>query len=131
MLRVAILDSSAIARALLRTILSNGGYHVISESGPVSANLARLSLLAPQLVFIALDVENDDALSILRNVRSSMPKAIIFAMSSAFTAEIIKQATKEGANGFVVKPFNGLTVLASVRSSILKLVKQQTAQTKI
>lgn len=130
-MRAAILDNSAIARGLLRTILGNGGYNVISEGGIASANLARLSLLAPQLVFIALDAENADATSALKGLRTSLPKALIFAMSSAFTTEMIKQAGEHGANGFIVKPFNGTAVLSSIRTSILKLVAQQKAETKV
>lgn len=128
MLRAAILDNSAISRGLLRTILANGGHNVISESGVASANLSRLALLSPQLVLIALDTGNDDALSTLIDLRNSLPKALIFAMSSAFTAEIIKQAGEHGANGFIVKPFNGTAVLSSIRTSILKFVEQQRAE---
>ena len=87
MLRAAILYNSAIARGLLRTILANGGYNVISDGGLASANLSRLALLAPQLVFIALDTENADAQAVLKVLRDSLPKALIFAMSPAFTTE--------------------------------------------
>nr|WP_314621658.1 response regulator [uncultured Noviherbaspirillum sp.] len=130
MLRAAILDNSGIARGLLRTILTNGGHNVISESGVASANLLRLALLAPQLVFVALDLEHKDAQETLKNLRNSLPKTLIFAMSSAFTAEMIKQAAEHGANSFVVKPFNGKAVLSSIRISVLKLVEQQRVETK-
>ena len=83
MLRAAILDNSAIARGLLRTILVDGGHNVISESDVASANLLRLALLAPQLVFIASNTENADATSALKDLRTRLPKALIFAMSSA------------------------------------------------
>jgi two-component system, chemotaxis family, chemotaxis protein CheY len=125
MLRAAILDNSAIARGLLRTILTNGGYNVVSDGGLASANLSRLALLAPQLVFIALDTENDDPHSALNNLRGSLPKALIFAMSSGFTTEMINRGMQQGANGFIVKPFNGTMVLSSIRTSILKLAGQQ------
>lgn len=130
MLRAAILDNSAIARELLRTTLANGGYNVINESRVESADLSHLTLLAPQLIFIALDEENDAALSTLTEVRNSLPKTLIFAVSSAFTAERIKQAIEGGAGGLVVKPFNEATVLSSIRSSVLKPVAQQKAETK-
>lgn len=131
MLRAAILDNSAIARGLLRTILANGGHTVISESGVASVNLARLVPLAPQLAFVALDTEDKDAQSTLKDLRNSLPKALIFAMSYAFTAEVIEQAGKDGANGFIVKPFNGTVVLSSIRTSILKLVAQQKAKPEV
>lgn len=131
MLRTAIVDKSAIARRLLRTILANGGHNLISESGVAFVNLSRLALLAPRLVSIALDTENDDAQATLKDLRNSLPKALIFAMSSAFTAEMVKHAGDHGANGFIVKPFNGTAVLSSIRTSTLKLVAQQKAETKV
>ena len=67
----------------------------------------------------------------MKDLRTSLPKALIFAMSSVFTAEMIRQASEHRANGFIVKRFNGTAVLSSIRTSILKLVTQQTAETKV
>ena len=131
MLRAAIIDNSAIARGLLRTILVNGGHNVISESGVASVKLSRLSLLAPQLVFIAYDAANEDTQSALKELRTSLPKALIFAMSSESTNGMIQQAVGDGVKGFIVKPFNAAAVLSSIRSSILKVVEQQRAETKV
>lgn len=130
MLRVAILDNSAIARGLLRTILADGGQTVISEGGVASTNLSRPALLAPQLVFIALDPENDDADSTLKSLRDSLPRALIFAVSSELTTGMIKKAGEHGANGFIVKPFNGATVRSSIHNTIFKLVERQKAETE-
>lgn len=130
MLRVAILDNNAIARGLLRTILVDGSYNVISKSGVATANLSRLALRAPQLVFIDLDAENGDAQSHLSDLRICLPKALIFVVSSSFTADCIRQAGEQGASGFIVKPFNGAAVLPSIRTFIFKLAKQQKVETK-
>ncbi len=130
MIRAAILDNNAIARGLLRTIL-NDGYNVISESGVASANLSRLTLAAPQLIFIAIDTENHDVQTMLKDLRNRLPKALIFVMTSAFTAEMIKQASENGVNGFIVKPFNGAAVMSAIRASILKLVSRQRAEMKV
>lgn len=127
MLKAAILDNSAVARGLLRTILVNGGHDVIAESGITALNLPRLVLLAPQLVFVSLDAGEDHSPPILNALRSSLPKALIFAVSSAVTSEMIAHARENGANGFIVKPFNGTTVLSSIRAAVLKFVEQQRA----
>lgn len=130
MLKAAILDNSAVARGLLRTILANGGHDVVAESGITAMNLPRLVLLAPQLVFVSLDATEVDSPALLKALRSSLPKALIFAVSSAVTNEMIAYARENGANGFVVKPFNGTTVLSSIRSAVLKLVEQQRSNAK-
>lgn len=130
MLKAAILDNNAVARGLLRTILADGGHDVIVESGITSLNLPRLVLQTPQLVFVSLDTGGDAMAQTLKELRSGLPKALIFAISSAVTNEMITYAREAGVNGFIVKPFNGTTVLSSIRAAVLKLVEQRRAEAR-
>lgn len=125
MLRAVILDNSAIARGLLRTILADGGYDIVNESGVAACSLPKLVLLDPQLVFLSLDAEDHDCLATLGSLRAGLPKALIVAISSEFTPDKLKQSIERGANTFVVKPFNGATVLSAVRSAVIKLIEQK------
>lgn len=128
--RAVILDNSAIARGLLRTILVDGGHQVVGESSVASSTPSRVARLTPQLVFISLDAVDPDLQSTVEALRIDLPKALIFGMSAAFTPEMLKRAVEQGANGFIVKPFNGAAVLSAIRSAVLRLVKEQAAVPK-
>ncbi|MBK4733686.1 response regulator [Noviherbaspirillum pedocola] len=126
MLKAVIFDNNAIARSLLRTVLTDGGHDVVADSNINPTNLARGRMLAPHILFMDSggDTANLDALS---ELRTALPKTVIFLVSSGFTAEVIQEAAQRGVNGFIVKPFNGATVLSTIRTTVLKLVAKQKA----
>lgn len=126
MLKAVILDNNAIARGLLRTVLTDGGHDVVADSNINPTNVARARMHAPQILL--MDTGGDPAhLEALSELREALPKSVIFLVSSGFTPEAVKDAAQRGVNGFIVKPFNGGTVLATIRSAILKLVAKQRA----
>lgn len=127
MLKVVIIDNSAISRGLLNTVLITGGYDVIGDGNTSPASLARLIKLQPQIA--CADVgEGEEAMSVLDTLRSGLPRAILFVVSNKMEAGMVESALKHGAHGFIVKPFNSATVLKTIRNSVIKVVKQQQAK---
>lgn len=128
MLKVVIIDGNAISRGLLTSVLTNGGHEVIGDSNASPAGLARMIKLRPQL--ICVDIGNEgDGMAILDALRQELPKAIVFLVSGAIDPAIVDGALKRGVHGFIVKPFNSVTVLKTIRSAILKMVRRQQAKT--
>lgn len=126
MLKAVILDNNAIARGLLRTVLVDGGHDVVADSSINPTNLARARMHAPHILFMdaGSDAANFEALS---ELCSALPKTVIFLVSSGFTADVVREAAQRGVHGFIVKPFNGMTVLSTIRTTVLKLVAKQKA----
>ncbi|HEY8025140.1 MAG TPA: response regulator [Burkholderiaceae bacterium] len=124
MLKVVIIDGSAITRGLLNTVLTDGGHEVVGDANTSPAGLARMIKLQPNVVCVDIGQE-DDRLSILDTLRAGLPRAIIFLVSGKIEPDLVEQAVQHGVQGFIVKPFNSLTVLKTIRSSILKFVKKQ------
>jgi AmiR/NasT family two-component response regulator len=127
MLRVVIIDNSAIARGLLNTVLTDGGYDVVGDSNTAPAGLARMIKLQPQLVCCDIGQEAD-AMSVLDTLREGLPRSIMFLVSGKIEPATVEGALKRGVHGFIVKPFNSITVLKTIRSSVMKVVKQQQAK---
>ena len=127
MLKVAIIDGSAIARGLLNTVLTDGGHEVIGDSNTSPAGLARMIKLQPNVICVDVGQE-DDRLSILDTLHAALPRAIIFLVSSKIEPALVEEAVKRGVQGFIVKPFNSVTVLKTIRATILKFVRRQQTQ---
>lgn len=127
MLKVVIIDGSAIARGLLNTVLTDGGHDVVGDSNTSPASLARMIKLQPNVVCVDIGVE-PDRLSILETLHQALPRAIIFLVSGKIEPDLVSEAVKHGVQGFIVKPFNSVTVLKTIRSTILKFVKRQQSQ---
>ncbi|WP_338767819.1 response regulator [Massilia sp. METH4] len=124
MLKAVIIDGSAVARGLLNTVLVDGGYDVVGQAHTCAAGTALLIKFNPQIVCINRDQVEQDVAGV-EAMRKQWPKALIFMMSSEFDAATVQRAHAMGVNGFIVKPFNGGTVLKTIRNTVLAMVKRQ------
>ena len=126
MLKAVIIDSSAVARGLLNTVLLDGGYDVVGQSHTCAAGLALLIKFNPHIVCIAREqMENGE--DVLQEIRAKWPKTLIFMVSSEFDAATIQAAHAMGVSGFIVKPFKADTVLNTIRNVVIAMVKRQRA----
>ncbi|MDE2428695.1 MAG: response regulator [Burkholderiales bacterium] len=128
MLKAVILDANAVARNLLTSVLNNGGHEVVGDANLSPASLARIVKLKPQVICVDIGEPNDEGLSIIDNLRSDLPKALIFMVSAKIDAPTLQAAQQRGVHGFIVKPFNSVAVLSSIRSTIIRIAQQQKAR---
>ncbi len=112
-------------------MLNNGGHEVVGDGNHSATNFARMVKLQPQIVCIDIGEPDKDGLALLESVREQLPKALIFLVSAKMDAEIIQAAQSRGVVGFIVKPFNAVAVLMSIRNTILRIAKQAKSQTKL
>jgi two-component system, chemotaxis family, chemotaxis protein CheY len=127
MLKVVVLDTNAISRNLLTSVLVNGGYDVVGDSNITPAALASMIKLQPQLVCIDIGTADSEGLGKLATLRSELPKALVFLVSGKFEPATIESAVAHGVQGFIVKPFNAVTVLGTIRKTVIKFAKQHRA----
>ncbi|MDR3481275.1 MAG: response regulator [Burkholderiaceae bacterium] len=127
MLKVVTIDGSAISRGLLNTVLTDGGHEVVGDSNTSPAGLARMIKLQPQLVCVDIGLE-DDRMAILDTLREGLPRAILFLVSGKIEPSTVEQALQHGVHGFIVKPFNSVTVLKTIRHAVIQVVKKQQAR---
>ena len=126
MLKAVIIDSSAVARGLLNTVLLDGGYDVVGTSHTCASGLALLIKFNPHIVCIAREqMENGE--DVVREIKTKWPKTLIFMISSEFDAATIQAAHAMGVSGFIVKPFKADTVLNTIRNVVIAMVKRQRA----
>lgn len=130
MLRAYILDNQAVARNLLGSVLTSGGHEVIGDGNHSSTNLAKMVKLQPQIVCVDIGEADKDGLALLDNLRAQLPKALIFLVSAKMDAQTIQAAQSRGVVGFIVKPFNAVAVLTSIRNTILRIATQSRQKQK-
>jgi two-component system chemotaxis response regulator CheY len=123
-LKALIVDASAVARGLLNTVLTDGGYAVVGTTHTMAQGLALALKHQPQIICLARE-QIEDGSGVAAQLRSTMPKALIFMVSGAIDAATIESSLALGINGFIVKPFKADAVLKSIRTAVLALVKKQ------
>ena len=124
MLKAVILDANAVARNLLTSVLTTGGHEVVGDANLSPASVAKVINLKPQIICIDIGEMNEEGLQLLSHLRSSLPKSLLFMVSSKIDATTLQTAQQRGVHGFIVKPFNSVAVLNSIRNTILRIAKQ-------
>jgi two-component system, chemotaxis family, chemotaxis protein CheY len=127
MLKVVVIDANAISRNLLTSVLVSGGHDVVGDATASLAGIASMIKLRPQLVCIDIGQADSDGLEKLEAVRTGLPKSLVFLVSGKLDPASVQLALERGVHGFIVKPFNGATVLMSIRNTIVKVAKQHRA----
>ncbi len=127
MLKVVIIDANSITRNLLSTLLIAGGHDVIGDSNTSDAGLAKAIKLEPQIICIDIGEASDQGFGKLDLLREALPKALIFLVSGNMDSGLVQGAAQRGVHGFIVKPFNPVTVQTAIRNAIIKIARQRQA----
>jgi len=126
MLKALIVDGSAIARGLLNTVLTDGGYDVVAQTHTGHQALLLATKHRPQIVCIARE-QVEDGSRVVEELRAQLPKAMIFMVSGTLDAATIQDALGRGVHGFIVKPFKADAVLKTIRNTVIAVVRKQQA----
>jgi two-component system chemotaxis response regulator CheY len=127
MLKAVLVDSSAISRGLLNTVLTDGGYDVVGHTHTSDKGYLLVQKFQPHVFCIALE-QVEDGQNMVEQVRANFPKTLIFMVSGEMDAATIQKALACGVHGFIVKPFKGDAVLNTIRNAVLAMIKKQQAQ---
>lgn len=123
MLKAVLVDSNAISRGLLNTVLTEGGYEVAGQTHTGHGAMLLAAKFRPQLICIAREqVEEGD---VVEQLRATLPKSFIFMVSGTLDAPTIQHALARGVHGFIVKPFKADAVLKTIRNTVIAAVKKQ------
>ncbi len=108
MTRILVLDDNADIVALLRMVLEQRGYQVITgRNGREGLHLLGESPIKPDLIICNLLMPLMDGMTFLDSLRQQVEwSAIPVVMLTAMTAQVYRDAAFEhGANAFLAKPF--------------------------
>ena len=126
MLKAIIVDSNAITRGLLNTVLTEGGYHVVGQTHTSTLGHALALKHHPHFICMARE-QVEDGGNVVEQLRTQLPKTLIFMVSGTLDATGVQQALARGVHGFIVKPFKADAVLRTIRNTVLAIVKKHRA----
>jgi two-component system chemotaxis response regulator CheY len=126
MLKAVIVDSNAISRGLLNTVLMDGGYEVVGQTHTGLSALVLANKFRPQIMCVARE-QVEDGSEVVEQLRATLPKTLVFMVSGTLDAATIQAALARGVHGFIVKPFKADTVLNTIRNTVIAVVRKQQA----
>ncbi len=111
--RILLVDDDPGLLRLISLRLEAGGYAVdTADSG--EAALGRVAARAPAAVVTDLRMEGMDGMALFRQLRERDPTLPVIILTAHGTIPDAVAATREGAFGFLTKPFDSAELLATI-----------------
>jgi two-component system chemotaxis response regulator CheY len=118
MAKIMIVDDSKFMRKMLADILTEEGHQIVGEAENGREATELYDMLKPDLVTLDIimpEVEEVDALSVLREIIGKNPEAMVIMVSAMGQEEVVAECMDAGAKDFVVKPFRPSDVAGVVK----------------
>jgi len=111
-----VADDDSMMRYWLTSILNNGSYQVIGEASNGEDAVTLCAELKPDLVLLDINMPKMDGMQALEEIRKSSPASMVLMVSVEASKENYEEATRKGAAGFIVKPFDADRLLEKIDS---------------
>jgi two-component system, NarL family, response regulator DevR len=115
---VFVLDDHEIVRRGVRGLLeAEPDIRVIGEAGTVSAALASIPALRPDVAVLDVRLPDGDGVSVCREVRSRLPGVACLMFTAFSDDQVILDSVMAGAAGYVLKEAGGSDLVGAVRAA--------------
>jgi len=114
--KVLIVDDAIFMRALLKDILTNGGYTVVGEASNGREAIEQYKKHRPNVVLMDIVMPDMDGIQAVAGIIEFDPDAKIIMCSALGQQPLVLEALNVGAKEFIIKPFQADKVLSSINT---------------
>lgn len=116
---IAVAEDNAVVREVVRGIIRQDKMlKIVGEAANGPAALELVASQKPHLICLDILMPGMDGLSVLRKIREEHPETRVIIVTGQSTSDVVTEALKLGANGFVVKPFNADKLLRAIHHAL-------------
>jgi len=119
---IIIVDDLPKLRDMIRVMLRNNGYNSLTIAGSGNQALRNVMAKPTDLVITDWQMPNMDGIELLMQMKNdpNLFHIPVIIMSEDRTENKVLYAIEEGADGFLIKPFNENDLLSNVRLALNK-----------
>ncbi len=115
--RILIADDHAVLRSGLRLLLgSSGEFEVVGEASSGLETLTLAEQLQPDLILLDLSMPALGGLEALPTLRRIAPNSRILILTMHDDPQYLRQALKQGANGYILKKAADSDLFSAIRA---------------
>ncbi|MCD6583954.1 MAG: response regulator [Candidatus Omnitrophica bacterium] len=114
---ILIVDDNPQVRETLQIFLEKKGFKVLTASSGEDA-VMKVKLGEPKVVILDIRMPGMDGVVVLRNIKQLNPSIKVIVLTSVRDDYIMKEARREGASEYLVKPYD-LEKLDNIITSLL------------
>ncbi|WP_111977278.1 response regulator transcription factor [Algibacillus agarilyticus] len=113
---ILIVDDARLMRDFLRNMLTELGFSRFIEAETKAETLRKFENEKPDIVFLDIELEEDNGLDILQLLRKMDEDSKIAIVSAHSTIVNVRKAMDLGAKGFMVKPYKPKKLISTLRN---------------
>ncbi len=115
--RIMLVDDHEVVRLGLKRLLENVAWiKVIGEAGTAGEALQMAPSLQPDIVIMDIRLPDDSGLVACRRITSQWPHIKVIILSSFGDEELITQALRAGASGYVLKQIGASELIRAIEA---------------
>ncbi len=114
---VLIVDDSDFMRNLLREILE-GEHNIVGEAENGVEAVELFKEQAPDIVMMDIAMPIQDGIEATDEIKGVAPDTTVIMCTSVEQEEMMKEAIKAGADGYITKPFQKPNVLEAIEDAV-------------
>lgn len=103
--RAVVVDDSATMRMLLSSILHHAQVEVVGEAADGKQAVVIVAQRQPDIVCLDMDMPVMNGLEALEQIHANNPQAKVLMITGRAGRELVMQAARLGARGYIIKPF--------------------------
>jgi DNA-binding NarL/FixJ family response regulator len=116
-IRVLLVDDQQLMREGLRTLLEmEEGIRIVGEAADGVTAIKAFEELSPDVVLMDIRMPKMDGVEATRRIRGRLPDAKILMLTTFDEDELVLEAVRVGARGYLLKDVSGADLAAAVRS---------------
>lgn len=115
MARILVCDDSAFMRMMLKRVLVENGYEVVGEAGDGMEAVQLYRQHKPDLITMDITMPKMDGIQAVTHIHEEDPLVRIIMVTALGQRAIITDALKAGASDFIVKPFDNVQVIETIK----------------
>lgn len=115
MSRVLIADDSPFMRRILREILAEGGYQIVSECQNGLEASEQYKSTRPDLVLLDYNMPKMNGIDGARNILKYDPRATIIMVTAVVGKKKMLEVLRIGVKNYITKPFENNSLLSTLR----------------
>jgi two-component system, chemotaxis family, chemotaxis protein CheY len=124
---VLIVDDNDMMRSILRGILRGEAYEVVGEARTGSIAIELAGRLHPKIICLDVMMPEMDGLEALPAIKAAHPEIQIVMITSNADPETVQESIRNGASGYIVKPFNAAKVLDTLDKCVSRRRPRQSS----
>jgi two-component system, chemotaxis family, chemotaxis protein CheY len=112
--RLLVVDDALIIREKIKDVATAAGWEIAGEAANGAEAVEAYLQTRPDVVTLDLVMPQFDGLHALRGIRAADPAARVVVVSALEQKAVLKEAFRNGATDFVLKPFDKTNLIATL-----------------